>query len=165
MKLDNEIARYEASELRELANLKMAMQYEIVVVGGGMAGMTLACALAGSGISTAVVDRLDPSSMKTAAFDGRTTSIAHGSAQVLKGIGLWPLVEDAAEPILDIRVADGHPARGVSPLFLVCNNNNKHERPPFERLEPALDVKLAARQQQRARSRPGRSCPCPGSGS
>ena len=118
MRLDNEIARYEASEIRKSANLKMAKQYEIVVVGGGMAGMTLACALAGSGISTAVVDRLDPSSMKTAAFDGRTTSIAHGSAQVLKGIGLWPLVEDAAEPILDIRVADGHPARGVSPFFL-----------------------------------------------
>ena len=118
MRLDNEIARYEGSEIRKSANLKMAKQYEIVVVGGGMAGMTLACALAGSGISTAVVDRLDPSSMKTEAFDGRTTSIAHGSAQVLKVIGLWPLVEDAAEPILDIRVADGHPARGVSPLFL-----------------------------------------------
>ena len=61
MKLDNEIARYEASSIRESANLKMAMQYEIVLVGGGMAGMTLACALAGSGISTAVVERFDPS--------------------------------------------------------------------------------------------------------
>jgi len=96
----------------------MAERYEIIIVGGGMAGMTLACALAGRGLSIAVVERFDPSKMKTSTFDGRTTSIAHGSAQVLKGIGLWPMVEDHAEPILDIRVADGHPSRGVSPLFL-----------------------------------------------
>ena len=32
--------------------------------------------------------------------------------------GVWPYLDDAAQPILDIRVADGHPMRGVSPLFL-----------------------------------------------
>lgn len=96
----------------------MSNRYEVVIVGGGMAGMTLGCALAGTGVSTAVIERFDPSTMKAAEFDGRTTSIAHGSAQVLKGIGLWPLIDAEAEPILDIRVADGHPSRGVSPLFL-----------------------------------------------
>ena len=96
----------------------MSERFDVVIVGGGMAGMSLGAALAGSGLSVAVVERLDPAVLKEAAFDGRTTSIAHGSAQVLRGIGLWPLIEAGAEPILDIRVADGHPARGISPLFL-----------------------------------------------
>tara|TARA_B100000530_G_scaffold111475_1_gene69552 strand:- start:1704 stop:2942 length:1239 start_codon:yes stop_codon:yes gene_type:complete len=102
---------------------EMAKRYEVIVVGGGLAGMTLACALADRGIVTAVIERFDPLDMKTAEFDGRTTSIAHGSAQVLKGIGLWPLVQNVAEPILDIRVADGHPTRGVSPFFLHYDHN------------------------------------------
>ncbi|MGA0395502.1 MAG: FAD-dependent oxidoreductase, partial [Rhodospirillales bacterium] len=96
----------------------MSERFDVVIVGGGMAGMSLGAALAGSGLSVAVVERMDPAVLKEAACDGRTTSIAHGSAQVLRGIGLWPLIEAGAEPILDIRVADGHPARGISPLFL-----------------------------------------------
>lgn len=102
---------------------EMAKRYEVTIVGGGLAGMTLACALADRGIATAVIERFDPLDMRTAEFDGRTTSIAHGSAQVLKGIGLWPLVQNVAEPILDIRVADGHPTRGVSPFFLHYDHN------------------------------------------
>lgn len=96
----------------------MSERFDVVIVGGGMAGMSLGAALAGSSLSVAIVERMDPAVLKDAAFDGRTTSIAQGSAQVLRGIGLWPLVEAGAEPILDIRVADGHPARGISPLFL-----------------------------------------------
>ncbi len=96
----------------------MSERFEVIIVGGGMAGMTLGCTLAGAGVETAVIEQSNAAQMQLPAFDGRTTSIAHGSAQVLKGIGLWPLLEADAEPILDIRIADGHPSRGVSPLFL-----------------------------------------------
>jgi 2-octaprenyl-6-methoxyphenol hydroxylase len=96
----------------------MPERVEILVVGGGMAGMTMGCALAGTGIDVAVVDRVDPMKMTDAGFDGRTTSIAHSSAKVFEGIGLWPYLEGDAEAILDIRVADGHPGRGIGPLFL-----------------------------------------------
>lgn len=96
----------------------MREHFDVIIVGGGMAGMTLGCALAGANVRTAVIEQADPTQMQLPAFDGRTTSLAHGSAQVLKAIGVWRLVEENAEPILDIRVADGHPSRGVSPLFL-----------------------------------------------
>ena len=96
----------------------MNERFDVIIVGGGMAGMTLGCALARAGVETAVIEQSKPAQTKLPAFDGRTTSIAHGSAQVLKGIGLWPLLKADAEPILDIRIADGHPSRGVSPLFL-----------------------------------------------
>ncbi len=57
-------------------------------------------------------------------FDGRTSAIAHGSQQVLAGIGLWPLVAAEAEPILEIRVADGG-----SPLFLHYDHHAVGDHP------------------------------------
>jgi len=91
---------------------------DVLVVGGGMVGLTLGCALAGSGLSVILVDRQAVAAQAEAGYDGRASAISLGSAQVFRGIGLWPFLEDHAEPILDIRVADGHPLRGVSPLFL-----------------------------------------------
>lgn len=80
---------------------------EAIVVGAGMAGMTLAHALASAGIEVAVIDRADPATMLKAGHDGRTTAIAAGSASVLKGIGLWDSIGVYACPIETIRVSDG----------------------------------------------------------
>jgi 2-octaprenyl-6-methoxyphenol hydroxylase len=89
------------------------MRADIAVVGGGLSGLSLAIACAAAGIETAVVDREDPAKFRDAAYDGRTTAIAYGSQQVLKGIGVWDALSAYAEPIREIRVADGD-----SPLFL-----------------------------------------------
>jgi len=86
---------------------------ELIVVGGGLTGLTLAIACADAGVEVAVIDREDPAAMLAQPYDGRTTAIARGSQQILQGIGLWPLLAEAAEPILEIRVADDG-----SPLFL-----------------------------------------------
>jgi 2-octaprenyl-6-methoxyphenol hydroxylase len=86
---------------------------ELIVVGGGLTGLTLAIACADAGLEVAVVDREDPATIVAEPFDGRTTAVAYGSMQVLDGIGLWPLLAKSAEPILEIRVADA-----ASSLFL-----------------------------------------------
>ncbi|HTQ34944.1 MAG TPA: UbiH/UbiF/VisC/COQ6 family ubiquinone biosynthesis hydroxylase [Stellaceae bacterium] len=91
----------------------MADGVELLIAGGGLNGMLLGIACAGVGLSVAVVDRQDPATMLDDRFDGRTTAIAHGSKLVLEGVGLWSLVADEAQPILEIRVADDN-----SPLFL-----------------------------------------------
>lgn len=86
---------------------------ELIVVGGGLSGLSLAIACAAAGIEVAVIDREDPAKFRNAAYDGRTTAIAYGSQQVLSGIGVWDALAPLAEPIREIRVADGN-----SPLFL-----------------------------------------------
>ena len=89
------------------------IESDVVVIGGGLVGLTLGTALAGAGIETVVVDGAAPAAMRDAAFDGRVSSIALGSKRVLDAIGLWPALAGDAQPILEIRVSDGD-----APLFL-----------------------------------------------
>ncbi|MEQ8605025.1 MAG: UbiH/UbiF/VisC/COQ6 family ubiquinone biosynthesis hydroxylase [Marivibrio sp.] len=91
---------------------------DVLFAGGGMVGLTLACALARAGLEVAVIDRETPAEVASLSYDGRASAIALGSKRVFEQIGLWARIEEEASPIWDIRVADGHPLRGVSPLFL-----------------------------------------------
>lgn len=87
--------------------------FEVVVVGGGMVGLSLALGLAGAGVPVALIERAKLSDMAAATFDGRGSAVAAGSQRILDGLGLWDGLADEAEPILEIRVADG-----TSPLFM-----------------------------------------------
>lgn len=87
--------------------------YDIAVVGGGMVGLCLTLGLAGAGARVALLERAKLSDMAAAGFDGRGSAIAAGSQRILAGLGLWDQIAADAEPILEIRVADGN-----SPLFL-----------------------------------------------
>lgn len=86
---------------------------EVLIVGGGMVGLSLAAALAGAGVEVLVVDREPVGRATDTNFDGRASAIAAGSRDVLAGIGVWDRMARAAEPIREIRVSDG-----ASPLFL-----------------------------------------------
>lgn len=80
---------------------------EILIIGGGLAGGTLACILASQGIETVVIDREAPSEQLDPHYDGRASAIALGSQRVLVGAGLWEDLENDSATIQDIRVADG----------------------------------------------------------
>jgi 2-octaprenyl-6-methoxyphenol hydroxylase len=97
-----------ASEPKEVrAGETGVLRTDVLIVGGGMVGLTLAAALAGAGVEVVVLDREAPSRQEGSAFDGRSSAIAWGSAQALAAIGLWQALEALAEPILEIRVSDG----------------------------------------------------------
>jgi len=106
-----------------------ALDTEVLIVGGGLVGLSLAVALADAGIEVIVVDREDPAAQLDQGFDGRSAAIARGSQQALATIGLWDHLEDEAEPILDIRVSDGRVGRAASPLFLHYDHRDVDEGP------------------------------------
>lgn len=81
-------------------------QCDVIIIGGGPAGSTQACALAMHGLKVVIIDQLAPEVTMQASFDGRTTAIAYGSSNIYRGIDVWPLFEPFASPILDIRVSD-----------------------------------------------------------
>jgi 2-octaprenyl-6-methoxyphenol hydroxylase len=87
--------------------------YDVIIVGGGMVGLSLGIALAQSQVSVAVIERDDLKNQLLPAFDGRVSAISLGSERVLRAIGAWEYMRAQAEPILDIRVADGDSAAHV----------------------------------------------------
>jgi 2-octaprenyl-6-methoxyphenol hydroxylase len=91
----------------DTASDKAALSTDVVIVGGGLVGLTLAAALGGAGLRVAVIDRERPAVAAADPFDGRGSAIAWGSARVLRAIGLWPHLAAHAQPINDIRVSDG----------------------------------------------------------
>ena len=104
---------------------------ELLIVGGGLAGGTLALAAASAGIETALVDRAPPAALLAEAYDGRTTALAWGSQQVFAALGLWRDLAPDAEPMREIRVADGgsrlflhydHALAGDHPLGFMVEN-------------------------------------------
>ncbi|MCW8971590.1 MAG: FAD-dependent monooxygenase, partial [Rhodospirillales bacterium] len=105
------------------------IEAEVLVLGGGMAGMTLALALSGVGVSVAVVEQMASEILLDAGYDGRTSAVALGSARVFQGIGAWEQMVDAAEPILDIRVVDGNLTDGISPFFLHYDHREVGDAP------------------------------------
>jgi len=82
-------------------------QFDVVIVGGGLAGGLAALTLSSRGFSCAVIDAGDPKTMRGLAFDGRTTAMSYASARVFKRLGLWDRIAPNAEPIRDILVTDG----------------------------------------------------------
>lgn len=86
---------------------------DILVVGGGLVGGPLACALAQAGLSVALIDGEVPDATLAPSFDGRASAVALAPQRMLGTIGLWPDIEPWAAPIKHIRVSDG-----ASPLFL-----------------------------------------------
>lgn len=106
---------------------------DVVIAGGGMVGLTLACGLADYGLDVIVVDTQSPRAVLDAGFDGRCSAIAHASAQLLKAIGVWDYLEAEVQPILEIRVSDGpsllhlhfdHEALGEGPLGYMAENRH-----------------------------------------
>lgn len=79
---------------------------DVVVLGGGLAGLTMAAALASAGVPVVCIDRDSPQRMAENSFDIRTTAVSYGSRMVLEGAGVWQHLETHAEPMLDIRIAD-----------------------------------------------------------
>lgn len=91
---------------------------DVLIVGGGLVGATLAIALARAGLDILVVDRLAPPTTVEPAFDGRVSSIAYASVRMLEALELWDAERLEAQPILDIIVSDGTVRDGAASPFL-----------------------------------------------
>lgn len=96
----------------------MTKQTDIVIVGGGLNGAVMALAASQAGFIVTVVDALDLSQQSSSDFDGRSYALAHGSMRLLRALGVWEQLADDAQPMLDIKVADGRANEGPSPFFM-----------------------------------------------
>ncbi len=91
-------------------------RFDVLIVGGGPAGLTLALALVQSarGIKIGLVDRRPLSVPR----DNRASAVAAGVRRVFEALGVWPVMAQAAQPITAMRITDSGTGDLSRPLFL-----------------------------------------------
>jgi 2-octaprenyl-6-methoxyphenol hydroxylase len=80
---------------------------DVLILGGGLVGLSLAVALDRHGVTSVVVDPAEPASQVAPAFDGRATAVSSSSWRMLEAIGVGERLEGTGCPIRSIRVSDG----------------------------------------------------------
>jgi 2-octaprenyl-6-methoxyphenol hydroxylase len=80
---------------------------DVIILGGGLVGLTLAIALAKHDISVIVVDPADPAKTLASGFDGRASAVASAPWRMLQAIGVGDHLAGKGCPIAAIRVQDG----------------------------------------------------------
>lgn len=108
---------------------KSNYQSDVLIVGGGLAGMPLALALAQGGLSVTLVDALDPVTATGAGFDGRVSAVAFSSCRMLGQLGVLKHLEGKMQPINDIIVSDGRVRGPSSSLFLHFDHTEIGDEP------------------------------------
>jgi 2-octaprenyl-6-methoxyphenol hydroxylase len=87
----------------------MPADFDLLIIGGGMVGASLARAVAGCGLRIGVIEACPVEADGQPSFDDRVIALSWGSRLILQGIGVWDDLASAAEPILKIHVSDrGH---------------------------------------------------------
>ena len=91
-------------------------RFDVIIVGGGPAGLTLALALTQSarGIRVALIDRR-PLEVPQ---DNRASAIAAGVRRVFEALGVWPAMQAQSQPIAAMRITDSGDGDISRPLFL-----------------------------------------------
>jgi 2-octaprenyl-6-methoxyphenol hydroxylase len=103
---------------------------DVIILGGGLVGLTLAVALDKHGLSSIVVDPVDPETTLTPQYDGRATAVSSSSWRMMEAIGVADRLEGQGCPITSIRVSDGlepgglqfDPPQGDDPLGIMFEN-------------------------------------------
>lgn len=95
---------------------------DVIIAGAGMAGSTLALALASGGLRPLLVDPAPFEAQLAPTFDGRSSAIAYSSFRQWRAIGAGQALEPHAQRIEQILVTDGRTpgaaARKPLPAFL-----------------------------------------------
>jgi len=80
--------------------------YDLIIVGGGLVGGSLACALQGSGLKVCSIEAVAADAQSQPSYDERAIALAWGSRRILEGVGLWERIAPAAEPIHRIHISE-----------------------------------------------------------
>jgi 2-octaprenyl-6-methoxyphenol hydroxylase len=77
---------------------------DVLIVGGGLVGASLACALHGSGMRTVLAEATAGASAPAPSFDDRNLALARASRNALGALGVWKHLREAS-PIERIHVS------------------------------------------------------------
>ncbi len=87
----------------------MQTDFDILIIGGGLVGASLACALRHSTLRIGVIEAVPLAASTQPSYDDRNLALAYGSKRIFESIGAWNEIAPDAAPIERIHVSDrGH---------------------------------------------------------
>jgi 2-octaprenyl-6-methoxyphenol hydroxylase len=84
----------------------VAQAVDVVIIGGGMVGASVAEMLSGLDITVALVESQPVESTAQPSFDARTTALSNGTRRILETLGVWDSVATMATPIRAIHISE-----------------------------------------------------------
>ena len=80
--------------------------FDLVIVGGGLAGASLALALAASDLKVAMIEAVAPQASEQPSYDDRTLALALTSCRIMQGLGIWDQLQTSTTAIKEIYVSE-----------------------------------------------------------
>ncbi|MCR4303820.1 MAG: 2-octaprenyl-6-methoxyphenyl hydroxylase, partial [Gallionella sp.] len=91
------------------SNYLMKDNFDVLIIGGGLVGASLAMALRESPLRLGVIEAIPLAASTQPSYDDRTLALAYGSKQIFDSIGCWDDIAPEATPIEHIHISDrGH---------------------------------------------------------
>lgn len=86
--------------------MKNQLDFDVVIVGGGMVGASLACSLATQPIKIAIIEAFPFKSNNQPSYDARSIALAYGSKRIFSTLGIWKDLVADATPIDQIHISN-----------------------------------------------------------
>lgn len=88
----------------------MNTEFDLLIIGGGMVGASLAQSLNGSGLRIGLIEAVPLFEEAQPSYDARAIALSWGSRRIFEGMGVWSaMVQEGVTPIQTIKVSDrGH---------------------------------------------------------
>ena len=88
------------------------MKLDLVIIGAGPLGLSLACALAKTKLKIAVIEKNSRSKFSKPQIDGLDIALTHRSKNILKKFGIWKFINSKIiSPVKEARILDGDSPR------------------------------------------------------
>lgn len=126
-------------------------EIDIIVIGGGAAGLSFGCSLADTGLRVLILERQELDVIQHPKMDGRDFANTHLSRKVMEELGVWERIpEQEIAPLREAKVVDGESdytlqfdtsGRSVDELgYLISNHVIR--RALYEQVSEATNVEI-----------------------
>ncbi|MEZ5599607.1 MAG: FAD-dependent monooxygenase [Candidatus Competibacteraceae bacterium] len=82
------------------------VDYDLLIVGGGMVGASLACALDGQDLRIGLIEAAPLTVSAHPGYDDRTLALAQGTRRIFQTLDLWETLAATATPIRQIHISE-----------------------------------------------------------